>query len=44
MGGGRVGDTRAYKCHVAAVTFLSGPVVVTLALLFAAVLGKIRAL
>ena len=39
MGEGRVreggggGDTGAYKCHVAAVIFLSGPVVVTLAFL-----------
>ena len=32
-GGGWVGDTRAYKCHIAAVIFLSGPVVVILAFL-----------
>lgn len=30
---GCVVDTRAYKCHIAAVIFMSGPVVVTLAFL-----------
>lgn len=28
-----MGDSRAFKCHITAVIFLSGPVVVTLAFL-----------